>query len=112
MPPKNSITRIYEIISGEMENKCSASLYIEHVAQYDQNTPFQRPRRVFIISYLHAALAGHKLRNLKTSNIAFLKINVAPFSTSKGVAQYDQNTPFHRDVFRHHLISLEYMKSF
>jgi hypothetical protein len=50
MPPKNITTRIYEIISGEMENKCSASLYIEHVAQYDQNTPFQRSRRVFIIS--------------------------------------------------------------
>jgi hypothetical protein len=76
MPPNHVVVEISIIISVEMEHKCSSFLYIEHVAQHDQNTPFQQDvflaaQPVFVVSYLHDGLAVHKLRNPNSTNISF-----------------------------------------
>jgi hypothetical protein len=39
MPPIHIVLEISIIISVEMEHKCSSFLYIEHMAQHDQNMP-------------------------------------------------------------------------
>jgi hypothetical protein len=69
MPPKHIVVEVSIIISVEIEHKCSSFLYIEHVAQHDQNTPFQQ--EVFVVCYLHDGLAVHKWRNLNSTNISF-----------------------------------------
>jgi hypothetical protein len=73
MPPKHIVVEVSIIISVEIEHKCSSFLYIEHVAQHDQNTPFQQ--EVFLSSVISMMVLLSTNGEISTVQIFLFAIN-------------------------------------